>query len=73
MVEKTEASTKNGQSRYTGNIGYTGYRTKTHKLSRSKKTTEKMSNTNSTKNRVWTHVFWKTVPASYYTSDVLRK
>jgi hypothetical protein len=52
MLEKFEASTKNGQSRYTGNIGYTGYRTKTHKQSRSKKTTEKMSNTNSTKNRV---------------------
>jgi hypothetical protein len=52
MLEKTEASNMNGQPRYTENNGYTGYRTKTHKQSRSKKTIEKMSNTNSTKHRV---------------------
>jgi hypothetical protein len=28
MLEKTEGTIKNGQSRYTGNIGHTRYRTK---------------------------------------------
>jgi hypothetical protein len=31
-LEKTKRTTKNGQSRETGNIGHTGHRTKTDKI-----------------------------------------
>ena len=38
MLEKIEVAIKNGQSRDTGNIGYTRHRTKTNKT---KSTTQK--------------------------------
>ncbi len=32
MLEKTDAAIKSGQSRETGNIGYTRHKTKTNKI-----------------------------------------
>jgi hypothetical protein len=44
-LEKTKGATKNGQSRDTGNIGHTRYRTRTKKIQQ--KNTKKMSNADS--------------------------
>jgi hypothetical protein len=49
MPEKTDGAMKNGQSRDTGNIGYTRHRTKTNKT-KTQHRTKKMSNTDPTKN-----------------------
>ena len=49
MLEKTEVTIKNGQSRETGNIGYTRHTTKikkkTNKNHNTTQKTKKMSNT----------------------------
>ena len=45
MLDKTEGAIKNGQSRDTGNIGYTGQRRKTNKAKNTTQKTKKMSNT----------------------------
>ena len=37
MLEKTEVTIKNGQSRVTGNIGYTRHRTKTNQANQKQK------------------------------------
>jgi hypothetical protein len=50
-LEKTEEAIKNGQSRETGNIGYTRHMTKTNKKKNTTQKTKKMSNTGFTKNR----------------------
>ena len=55
MLEKTEGVINNGQSRDTGNTGYTRHRTKTNKTKNITQKTKKMSNT----------------PASYKTPAVL--
>ena len=47
-LEKTERATKNGQSRETGNIGYTGRRQTKKKTQLTK--LKKMNNTDPTKN-----------------------
>jgi hypothetical protein len=39
MLEKTEGTIKNEQSRETGNIGYTRHRTTTNKTKKTKKNT----------------------------------
>jgi hypothetical protein len=41
---------KNGQSRQTGNIGYTRHKKKTNKTKNTTQKTRKLSNTNPTKN-----------------------
>jgi len=43
MLEKTEEQIKNGQSRDTGNIGYTRHRTKTNKTKNTKQKIKKLS------------------------------
>jgi len=54
MLEKTEREIKNGQSRDTGNIGYTRHMTKTNKShTHTSQKTKTRSNTNPTKNRWW--------------------
>jgi hypothetical protein len=50
-LEKTESAIKYGESRETGNIGYSRHRTKTKKNTTQK--IKKMSNTDPTKNRGW--------------------
>ena len=45
---KPKRAIKNGQSRDTGNIGYTRYRTETNKEKKTTQTTKKMSNTDAT-------------------------
>ena len=45
MLEKTEGAIKNGQSRETGNIGYTRHRSKSNKTKNTTQKTKKMSNT----------------------------
>ena len=45
MLEKTDGAIKNGQSRETGNIGYTRYKTKTHKAKNTTQKTKTMSKT----------------------------
>jgi hypothetical protein len=47
MLKKTEGATKNGQSRETGNIGYTRHRPKTNKTKYITQKTKKMSNMDS--------------------------
>ena len=47
---------KNGQSRDTGNIGYTRHWAKTNKSKNTKQKTKKMSNKDLIKNRGWTQV-----------------
>ena len=50
MLEKTEREIKNGQSRDTGNIGYTRHMTKTNKKhTHTSQKTKTRSNTNPTK------------------------
>jgi len=49
-----EGTIKNEQYRETGVIGYTRHRTKTNKTKHTTQKTKKMSNTDPTKNRVWT-------------------
>ena len=44
-LEKTEGTIKNGQSKNTGNIGYTRHRTKTNKAKYTTQKTTKMRNT----------------------------
>jgi hypothetical protein len=44
MLENTEVAIKNGQSRETGNIGYTRYRTKKNKTKNTTQKTKKISN-----------------------------
>ena len=51
MLEKTEGAIKNGQSRETGNIGFTRHKTKTKKAIKTKQTTKNLSNMIPTKNR----------------------
>ena len=48
-----EGVIRNGQSRETGNIGYTRHRTKTNKTKNTTQKTRKMSNTDPTKNLVF--------------------
>ena len=45
--KKTEGAIKNGQSRDTGNIGYTTHRMKTNKAKNTTQKTKNMSNTDS--------------------------
>jgi len=54
MLEKTEGSIKNGQSRETGNTMYTRYRTRTSKPKTTTHKTKPMSNTDPTKLLKWT-------------------
>jgi len=56
-LEKPERAIKNKQFKETGNIGYTGHRTRTKNTTQKK--TKQMSNTNPTKNRWWTQMFVK--------------
>jgi len=51
---KPKRAIKNGQSRDTGNIGYTRYRTETNKEKKTTQTTKKMSNTDATQKPGWT-------------------
>jgi hypothetical protein len=44
-VEETEGAIKNGQSRDTGNIGYTKHRTKTNKTKNTPQKNKAASNT----------------------------
>ena len=44
-LEKTKGQIKNGQSRNTGNIGYTGHRRMTNKTKNTTQKTKMMSNT----------------------------
>jgi len=57
MLEKTEGQIKNGQSRDTGDIGYTRRRQTKTKSTTQK--TKRIGNTDSTKNRRWTQMFAK--------------
>ena len=59
MLEKTEETIKNGQSRDTDNIGHTRHRTKTNKTQKHNTETKMMSNTGSTKNWGRTQVLAK--------------
>jgi hypothetical protein len=47
-LEKTKGAIEKGQSRETGNIGYTRHRTKTNKTKNITQKTKKMNNTDST-------------------------
>jgi hypothetical protein len=51
MLEKTEGAIKNGQSRETGNIGYTRYGTRTSKTKTQHRKPKKMNNMDPTENR----------------------
>ena len=46
-----QGAIKNGQSRETGNIGYTRHRTKTNKTKNTTQKIKKMNNTNPTQNQ----------------------
>jgi hypothetical protein len=50
-LEKTKGPIKNGQSRETGNIGYTRHRTNTNKTKNITQKIKKMSNADPTKNK----------------------
>jgi len=54
MLEKTEGSIKNGQSRETGNTMYTRHRTRTSKPKTTTHKTKPMSNMDPTKLLKWT-------------------
>ena len=45
ILVKTEGVIKNGQSRYTGNIGYTRHRLKTNKIRNTTLKSKKINNT----------------------------
>ena len=69
MLEKTEGAMKNGQSRQTGNFGYTRHRKKTDKTKNTTQKTKKMSNTDLAKNPGAREE--QAAPASYKTSAML--
>jgi len=67
---KPKRAIKNGQSRDTGNIGYTRYRTETNKEKKTTQKTKKMSNTDATQKPGWTLIQTSGSTTLYHISSV---